>query len=168
MFSHGRLKNVPETIPKATIVHATIARLSILLDSRFLSLDTFPNQSPERTPIMKKLAILAISMLIAISALAQTGGGFVGPGAGGSATTVQQALSMRDDTPVVLTGKIVSSLGDEKYLFRDATGEIIIEIDDDDWRGITVTPDTTLEIVGEVDKEFMDKTKIDVNSFSVK
>lgn len=117
---------------------------------------------------MKKLAILAFSMLIAISALAQTGGGFVGPGAGGSATTVQQALSMRDDTPVVLTGKIVSSLGDEKYLFRDATGEIIIEIDDDDWRGITVTPDATLEIVGEVDKEFMDKTKIDVNSFSVK
>lgn len=118
---------------------------------------------------MKKSVILAISMIICISAsLAQTGGGFAGPGSASSATTVQQALSMRDDSPVVLTGKIVSSLGDEKYLFRDATGEIIIEIDDDEWRGITVTPDTTLEIVGEVDKEFMDKTKIDVDSFSVK
>ena len=117
---------------------------------------------------MKKLSIMAISMLISLSALAQTGGGFVGPGAGVSSTTIQEALSMRDDAPVVLTGKIVSSLGDEKYLFRDATGEIIVEIDDEDWRGLTITPETTLEIVGEVDKEFMKKTKIDVKSFSVK
>lgn len=118
---------------------------------------------------MKKIAILAISMIIGLSAaMAQSGGGFVGPGPAVSGTTVQQALTMRDDSPVTLTGKIVSSLGDEKYLFRDATGEIIIEIDDEDWRGITVSPETTLEIVGEVDKEFMGRTKIDVNSFSVK
>ncbi len=118
---------------------------------------------------MKKIASIAISMIFCLSAsLAQTGGGFVGPGTAVQGTTVQQALSMRDDTPVTLTGKIVSSLGDEKYLFRDATGEIIIEIDDEDWRGITVTPETTLEIVGEVDKELLGRTKIDVDSFSVK
>ena len=47
---------------------------------------------------------------------------------------------MRDDTPVTLTGEIVSSLCNEKHLFRDATGKIMVRIDDEDWRGISVTP----------------------------
>jgi len=98
----------------------------------------------------------------------QQAGGFEGPGVASSATTVKQALSMSDDSMVVLVGKIVNSLGDEKYTFRDNTGEVIIEIDDEDWHGVKVTPEDTIEIVGEVDKEFMEKTKIDVKSFTVK
>ena len=95
--------------------------------------------------------------------------GFDGPRAPSLApTTVQQALTMRDDTIVVLTGHIINSLGDEKYMFRDDTGEVIIEIDDEDWHGITVKPEDLIEIVGEVDKEFMEKTKIDVKSFTIK
>ena len=98
----------------------------------------------------------------------QQAGGFEGPGVASSAITVKQALSMSDDSMVVLVGKIVNSLGDEKYTFRDNTGEVIIEIDDEDWHGVKVTPEDTIEIVGEVDKEFMEKTKIDVKSFTVK
>ena len=75
---------------------------------------------------------------------------------------------MRDDSIVVLTGKIVNSLGDEKYTFQDSTGQIIIEIDDEDWHGIKVTPENTIEIVGELDKELFEQPKIDVKSFSVK
>lgn len=99
----------------------------------------------------------------------QQAGGFEGPRAPSVAPmTVKQALDQRDDSIVVLTGKIVNSLGDEKYTFRDDTGDVIIEIDDEDWGGIKVTPENTIEIVGEVDKEFMKPTKIDVKSFSVK
>lgn len=58
-------------------------------------------------------------------------------------------------------------MGDEKYLFGDSTGQVIIEIDDEDWHGVTVTPENTIEIVGELDKELFDKTKIDVNSFKI-
>ncbi len=83
-------------------------------------------------------------------------------------TTVQDASKLRDDSPVVLQGNIINSLGDEKYTFTDQTGQITIEIDDEDWRGINVTPDTTVEIYGEVDKGFFKKTKIDVNSIRVK
>ena len=102
------------------------------------------------------------------AAAPQAAGGFEGPGVVSSAMTIKQALSMPDDSIVVLTGKIVNALGDEKYLFRDGTGEVVIEIDDDEWYGVKVTPENTIEITGELDKEFLERTKIDVKSFVVK
>lgn len=126
---------------------------------------------------MKKVILAVFAMFAAINlANAQftgnpagaTAGGFAGPRDSSVANmTVKQALDMRDDSIVVLTGKIISSLGDEKYLFGDSTGQVIIEIDDEDWHGVTVTPENTIEIVGELDKELFDKTKIDVNSFKI-
>lgn len=95
-------------------------------------------------------------------------GGFEGPGIAQSVTTVKEALSARDDTMVTLRGNIISSLGDEKYMFKDSTGEIIVEIDDEDWYGVKVTPENTVEIYGEVDKEVFERTKIDVKSIAIK
>lgn len=95
----------------------------------------------------------------------QNAGGFQGPGL--QPSTVKQALSFGDDTPVVLIGKIERSLGDEKYLFTDKTGSVTVEIDNDDWRGVTVTPNDTIVIEGEVDKDFF-KTEIDVDTVTLK
>ena len=92
-------------------------------------------------------------------------GGFKGPGLAPS--TVEQALNLSDDTAVVLEGNIERSLGDEKYLFKDATGSVTVEIDNKDWRGITVTPEDVVVIQGEVDKDFF-KTEIDVDTISLK
>ena len=127
---------------------------------------------------MKKIFVVLFAMFASLNmanaqfdaaAPANYGGGFEGPGAPSMAPiTVKQALSARDDAIVVLVGKIITSLGDEKYIFADSTGEVMIEIDDEDWHGIKVTPNDTIQIVGEVDKEFMEKTKIDVKSFTVK
>ena len=39
-------------------------------------------------------------------------------------------------------------------MFSDATGQVTVEIDDEDWRGLTVNEKDTVEIKGEVDKEF--------------
>ena len=115
---------------------------------------------------MKKILF---ALLATFTFINQANAQFEGPRAPSLApTTVKQALTLNDDAMVVLTGKIVNNLGDEKYTFKDSTGEITIEIDDEDWRGIKVTPDNTLEIVGEVDKEFNEPTKIDVKSFTVK
>lgn len=124
---------------------------------------------------MKKALYILLATIIAASSAhaqlvsnTQPAGGFEGPSAKpASELTIKQALEMRDDSIVALKGKIVNSLGDEKYTFRDATGDIIIEIDDEDWKGIKVTPENTIEIVGEVDKEVMEAPKIDVKSFSV-
>ena len=92
-------------------------------------------------------------------------GGFQGPGL--EPSSVAEALKLNDDTPVVLVGQIEKSLGDEKYLFKDATGSVTIEIDNDDWRGVNVTPKDTIVIQGEVDKDFF-KTEIDVDSVALK
>lgn len=87
-------------------------------------------------------------------------GGFVG----GSevVSTVKQAKEMRDDVPVIVQGKILQRMGDDKYLFEDATDSITVEIDDEDWRGQTVTPNDTVKLYGEIDSG-MFKTEIDVD-----
>ena len=71
---------------------------------------------------------------------------------------------MGDDKPVVLVGKIEKSLGDEKYLFRDASGTIVVEIDNEDWNGVNVTPNDTVELRGETDKDYFKNPKVDVDA----
>lgn len=81
--------------------------------------------------------------------------------------TVTEAKQMRDDSFVVLEGRIEKQIKSEDYLFTDATGSIVVEIDDDDWKGVTVTPQDTVIITGEVDKEFT-TTEIDVKTIKIK
>ncbi len=123
---------------------------------------------------MKKISLMAIvCALVAPNAFATGGfqdtpktasanakGGFVG----GNETivTVRQVQEMRDDVPVVVVGNIVQRMGDEKYLFEDATGNIAVEIDDDNWRGQTVSPSDKVKLYGEVDAGIF-KTEIDVD-----
>ncbi len=117
----------------------------------------------------KIFALYALAMAFYLSSNAQAQniqGGFTGPTI--APTTVAEALKLSDDTPVVLVGKIEKNLGHEKYLFKDASGSVIVEIDDDDWNGVNVTPADTIEIRGEVDKEMLKETEIDVDSVILK
>ena len=123
---------------------------------------------------MKKFAMVsALALILGVSgnALAQqnfgaaNAGGYTGPSA--AAMTVAEAKKLSDDTPVVLVGKIEKRLGGEKYLFTDNTGSVTVEIDNDDWRGLNVSDKDTVEIRGEVDKEFMN-LEISVDSVSKK
>lgn len=82
--------------------------------------------------------------------------------------TVEQAKNSKDDTFVVLQGYIDKSLGGEKYLFRDTTGTIKLEIDDDKFRGLVVYPDDFVQVSGEVDKNWWSETKVDVKDISKK
>ena len=96
-------------------------------------------------------------------------GGFEGPGAQAIITTVEQAKSARDDAKCELIGNIIEQLpgDDDLYLFKDSTGEIIIELDNDLFKGRTVTPQNQIRIYGEVENEAFEKTKIDVKKFDV-
>ena len=90
------------------------------------------------------------------------GGGFQDNGSSAtSATAVKEALRMRDESYVTVRGNIVKRLTDDKYLFRDATGEIVVDIDNEDWAGLTVGPNDTVELSGEIDRDF-NKVEIDV------
>lgn len=119
---------------------------------------------------MKKVIFMMFAMcLLSGISKAQLSGGFEGPsGINNAQVSVKQALDLSNDSKVALKGHIINSLGDEKYTFSDGTAEVIIEIDDEDWGGRKVTPENTIEIFGEIDKEMFKPVKIDVDSFNIK
>lgn len=92
-------------------------------------------------------------------------GGFVGPSA--VANSVSAAKNAPDDAWVTLRGHITRQIAHEKYIFADATGEIVVDIDDKYLYGITITPKDLVEISGEVDKEFFESTEIDVKRIQI-
>ena len=114
---------------------------------------------------MKKLlALLTLGVSIGVvgQAVAQNmGGGFNGPGI--QSYKIKDAVNLNDDTPVILYGKIEKSLGDEKYQFNDGTGTIVVEIDDDEWGGLSVNPQMVVQITGEIDKEILESPEVDVS-----
>ena len=82
-------------------------------------------------------------------------------------TTVSAALAASDDTPVVLQGHIVQRLKDhERYEFKDATGTITVEIDDEDLPTMPFNEKTQVKLIGEVDKNFMSR-EIDVDRVEI-
>lgn len=118
---------------------------------------------------MKKISIMAIMAILAFGTAnaefqpatpAQPNGGFVSGAE--TISTVKQIMEMRDDVPVIVRGNIIQRMGDETYLFEDPTGSITIEIDDDDWRGQTVSPTDTVKLYGEVDRGLF-TTELDIN-----
>ncbi|MCL6742598.1 YgiW/YdeI family stress tolerance OB fold protein [Kosakonia sp. R1.Fl] len=121
---------------------------------------------------MKKIAALvAVLTLCSAPVLAANPGGFTGPGAtsqsggftgpNGSKATVESAKSLRDDAWVTLRGNIVERISDDTYLFKDSTGTINVDINHKRWNGVTVGPQDTVEIQGEVDKDW-NSVEIDV------
>lgn len=103
----------------------------------------------------------SLSLLLSASpTLANNGGGFSQNNAGGftgpgtSFVTVEQAKAMRDDSYIALKGSIVQQIGNEKYLFKDNTGTIHVEIDKKIWQGQNVGPNDVVEIYGELDKDW--------------
>ena len=104
-------------------------------------------------------AIFSASLLLSASAWAQTAhGGFTGPV---TVSNTEQAKTLKDDAPVTLRGQLERHLGGDHYLFRDSTGTIQVEIDQRRWNGQSVSPQDTVEISGEVDKDWSSST-IDV------
>lgn len=111
------------------------------------------------------------TLLIPFIALACTGahaqpaparpaGGFTGPGV--AVTTVAEARSSRDDAHVRLRGRIQQHLGGDRYLFADASGSIPVDIDAELWQGQNVGAADTVEIDGEIDKDW-NSVEVDVD-----
>lgn len=111
---------------------------------------------------MKKLSLL-MSGIAVLTGIGTVQAAFNGPG-NAPVVTVEQAKAMTDDTHVVMQGYIVQHLGGEDYMFKDATGTIRVEIDDDDWKGLDVTDKNLVEIRGEVDTHLRKPTNIEADS----
>lgn len=104
----------------------------------------------------------------ALAAFAQYTGPSEGRAASEPLRTVAEVLEQgRDDQPVLLTGVLAKKVGKEKYLFRDATGEIRVEIDVEDFPAGPVDATTRVEIAGEVDKNVLRKAEVDAKRVRV-
>lgn len=110
--------------------------------------------------------LLSVFLILGVSGLAQAY--YAGPGSSQAPKSVADILKNPiDDEEVVLKGKLVRKLRHDKYMFSDGTGEIRVEIDHEDFRGQRVTESTVIEIVGEVEKEFMESPEIDVDRLTI-
>jgi uncharacterized protein (TIGR00156 family) len=125
---------------------------------------------------MRILIASALTLILAAPAFAAfegpvssaQSGSFKGPGAVAAADTVAKALKARDESPVVLEGRILSAAKEhEEYVFQDRTGKIIIELDDDLFQGRTVTPENTIRIWGEVDTKLGRDSEVEVDRFEI-
>ena len=77
-------------------------------------------------------------------------------------TTVKQALAMKVDSKVQLKGYVVKAVGDEKYQFRDSTGTITVEIDDELWQGKPISAKTPVIITGEIDIDYKPAKRVEI------
>lgn len=105
-------------------------------------------------PALPTLALaLALATGPVLAADNASPGGFTGPDAV-PLVTVADAAGLPNDAVARLQGHITRSLGHEKYEFRDDSGTVTVEIDDDDWRGVEASPDVKVELLVEVDRDW--------------
>lgn len=69
------------------------------------------------------------------------------------AKDVKTAKKRADGAPVELKGSLIKKIGDEKYIFKDRTGKITVEIDDDLMQGRKLDKKQVVTLIGEVDIE---------------
>lgn len=107
----------------------------------------------------KHIATWVVSLTLSASAFA----GFQGNPADTPKMTVAQALKLKqDNAPLRLSGKIVRQLDDDEFLFRDASGEIRVDIDESVWQGVNVNPNDTVTLFGKLDYDRMEANSVEV------
>lgn len=82
-------------------------------------------------------------------------------------SSVKNALHAKDDSKVMLKGKLIRALGDEKYQFQDASGTITVEIDDELWQGHAVSEQQEITLLGEVDIDYKPTKRVEVDVDSI-
>ena len=89
---------------------------------------------------------------------------------GGPSTTItvkQLVDTGRDDQLVTLEGYLVEQVKHEKYTFRDATGTVLVEIDDEVFMGQRVDPKTKVRLEGEFEKDMLEKDEVDIHKLTI-
>ncbi|AGZ33152.1 MAG: YgiW/YdeI family stress tolerance OB fold protein [Pseudomonas sp.] len=101
-------------------------------------------------------------LLVPVFSTAALAAGYTGPGAQ-PVITVAAANEAADDTPVVLQGFVTKKINnDDKYEFKDNTGTITVEIDNEDLPATPFNEKTKVKLTGEVEKHLMSR-EVDVD-----
>ena len=124
------------------------------------------SQISRRSPFTRTF-LAGAALAAAMAAGAVHAQGYTGPSTGAPAsqgysgpstvavTTVKELLANgRDDQNAILRGRIVSHDGDDHYTFDDGTGQIRVEIDNEDFpAGQKIDDKTQIELRGELDRD---------------
>lgn len=119
---------------------------------------------------MKKLTRFCGISLLSLSALwaGQAAAQYTGPSTFPDYKSVAEVLKNPvDDAPVTLEGHLVKQVAKEKYLFRDGSGEIRVEIDKELMPATPVHEKTLVRIRGEVETSFMQSPEIEVDALTL-
>jgi uncharacterized protein (TIGR00156 family) len=132
-----------------------IAQLSsiaaLLCASAFAVAQTAPAAAPAAAP-----------------AVAAAKSGYTGPSSAPMMSVKDLLAKGKDDQMVRLKGKLTGHKGDEHYEFTDASGKMVVEIDADRFpQGVTVDHNTTVELIGEFEKELFGDATLDVEQIKV-
>jgi len=93
---------------------------------------------------------------------------YTGQGTKVATPTVAEILSKPVDGQMVrVQGQLLRKEKSETYIFSDGTGEIVMEIDDDDFPKQPVSEKTKIEVVGEVDTGLRRPPEIEAESVRV-
>lgn len=114
---------------------------------------------------MRILLAAMLFVFMAVPAHAE----FKGPGTASPVTEASQVAKASDDTPCVLKGNIIEKVSntDDKYIFRDKSGEVRVEIDHEVFAGRTVTPDMEVVLRGKVDANTIKANDVDVKVLEI-
>jgi len=85
----------------------------------------------------------------------------------GQVTTVAQARNVAVDEYVMLTGYVVSHIRADYYIFKDQTGEVVVEIEPPIWRNQDVGTHTPIRIIAEVDRDAAEQRYLWVESLTL-
>ena len=116
---------------------------------------------------MKKISIVAVLGVVAAAPAFAGSGAMHNNANNGTMTevmTIEQVRGLSDNSPVIIRGYLLRQNGENSYVFQDNTGTINVEIDAEDWGGLSVAPSDYVEIWGEVDKNGASMVEIDVSA----
>ena len=118
---------------------------------------------------MKKISVLAVVGAIASTAAFAGSGNMANNNMNNNmnmneVVTVEQVRTMADNSPVIIRGYVLRQNGENSYVFQDTTGTINLEIEPNDWNGLTVSPNDYVEVWGEVDRNGMTMVEVDVSA----
>ncbi|MFU1983753.1 NirD/YgiW/YdeI family stress tolerance protein [Bordetella hinzii] len=116
---------------------------------------------------LRLLLINAAAILLSLAG-GQATAQYVGPAFDPNLTVRQMLSSAADDVYVVLRGRLVRRINDEKYLFDDGTGQVRVDIESHLFpHGTPINDQTQIEISGEFDREIIGTSEVEVKSLRV-
>ena len=76
---------------------------------------------------------------------------------------VAEVKHLKDETAVTLKGTLLKHLNEDHYEFSDGTGVILLDIDDDLWKGKPISAKTPVTIIGEIDIDYKPTKRVEVD-----